>query len=122
KFKNSKFWVVNKNQSGWTDYSQTNTQDTMFVGVKLINVGMSKIEIVQSSGFTIGLECLAANSGGFYFNRITISGEIRNNASAIEIVSEKMGWPNGNEFYGGHLGVGGGINPSRARKYISNTI
>src|SRR5699024_1698601 len=76
--------------------------------------------IVRSVNFTVGVELLA-HVRGFYFNNIHL-GEIRNNKSAIEIVSENGGWPNGNDFYEGFCSVSSNINLAETRKYVSSVI
>ena len=119
--RNGKFWAINKNQSNWLDYSLTNEADTMFVGVKLVNVGMSRLEVVQSNGFTIGVECLATNGKGFYFNSVYL-GQMQNNKSGVEVVTEGNGWPNSNDFYDGSFTVGGNINVTQTRKYVSSVV
>lgn len=116
-----KFWCYKKTLSNWLDYSTTNSENTMFVGVKLINIGESDVKIVQASNFTLGVEVLASNSQGCYYNRITL-GEIRNNASGIELVSENGGWPNGNEFFAGAFSIASNTNMGISRKFISTTV
>lgn len=120
KNKKLKFWANKKTQSNWLDYSMTSHTDNMFVGVKLINIGESEINIVSSTKFTVGVELLA-HVRGFFFNNIHL-GAILDNKSGIEIASENGGWPNGNDFFGGGISVGSNVNLTETRKYVSSVI
>ena len=115
--RNLKFKAENANQSNWSDYSETPANDNIYIGIQLINIGMSRIEVSDSAKFTVGIQCLAANGKGFYFNKVSL-GMINNNRVGIEIVSEKEGWPNANEFFGGFFTVSGGCNVNVERCYI----
>jgi hypothetical protein len=117
-YKKFVLWVEKQTQSTWSDYSSTSVNNDINVGIKLINLGYCDIHVTKVANFTVGLECLGANSKGFYYNDIYL-GLFHNNKAGLEIVSENNGWPNGNVFHNGTMFVSNNINMSLDRWYIN---
>ena len=93
KYKKHRLRVVKSSFSDGNDYNENGKCST---GIKMINFSYSNVEIVECFGFTVGIECIAANSKGFYFNSIN-GGEVRA-VKCLQIVTENDGWSNGNSF------------------------
>jgi hypothetical protein len=117
-YKKFVLWVEKKTQSTWADYSSTSVNNDINVGIKLINFGYCNVYITKVSNFTVGVECLAANSKGFYYNDVYL-GLFHNNKAGLEIISENSGWPNGNIFHNGTLFISNNINMTLDRWYIN---
>lgn len=106
--KNCKFklQVVRKAYSDWVSES--------CVGIKLINMATSKIDIVASKNFTIGVQEVGYNTG-FAYNEIHY-GEIGTNKIGVDLVAGgTTGWNNENIRYNGRFTVESTINNGLAR-------
>ena len=98
-----RLWVVRATQSAWTSEGD--------VGIRLVNVNTSDIHIVESRGFTIGVQYLA-DGQCLCYNQTKVQ-LLLNNQIGIDITQQHGGAPNGNTFWGGRFthntGVGSGL-------------
>jgi len=104
-----KLAVRNKNQSNWGNENS--------IGIQMNNIRNSFIKIVESYGFTVGVQCMA-NSNGFAWNKITL-GRMLNNKFSLDITNKNtngnVGWANENLFVGGSFVNQGNVNTSHDR-------
>lgn len=96
-----KLSVKRKAGAGYADWTNENG-----VGLLLKNLDTSIIEIVQSTGFTIGVQAMG-DSGGFAYNEVHL-GLIMDNKIGIDLTNKNsgtgIGWCNENMFLAGRIG------------------
>ena len=101
---------VRKNsQSDWTSESS--------IGIQLINILSSQVLIVNSIGFTIGVQCIGTNDGWFGYNTVNLD-TIGNNKVGLDLVANHLGaygWANENLFLGGKIYVDSSVNITLGR-------
>lgn len=103
-----KFNVVRSVQSDWT--SEAN------IGLDLVNIDSSFIDVVAARNFTIGVNCRGV-SAGFVYNELRL-GYIFNNKVGLNLTNldtAGVGWCNENAFIGGRFGVNTGVNSTLQR-------
>jgi hypothetical protein len=88
--------IYSKKYSDYSDFVLNGECDNMNIGVRLINIGQSEINIRNSKKFTVGVQCIATNSKGFYFNNLYIN--THSNMCELEVTNLTKGWINGNKF------------------------
>lgn len=88
--------VISKTQSTWDNAN--------YIGIQLINIANSNINIVSSKGFYIGAQ-LIAKGNGFAWNQVTL-GYFRGNKYGLDLTNVNAGWQNANTFYGGSFASG----------------
>ena len=101
--------IYKKSYGDYSDFSLKGECDNMNIGVRLINIGQSKIRIRKSNKFTVGVQCIAIDRG-FYFNDIELN--THSNLAEVEVTSLDGGWINGNNFRKIIIGKGSGMNKS----------
>jgi len=83
--------------------------DENFIGVKFTNSYNCNIQIIRSSFFTIGVQCIG-DGYGFAYNNVFLNN-IANNKFGLDLnnnlVGVTQGWCNENNFYGGRFSVAG---------------
>jgi hypothetical protein len=93
-------------QSDWS-----NDQD---IGVRIRNVDVSTIRIIQAEGFTIGVQTLGDGRGvedsSFFLGRIV------NNRIGLDIrTATAAGWNTSLRYHGGHFAMASGVNVGQDR-------
>ena len=91
-----------------SDWSDENS-----IGVKLINVMESNIDIERIYGFTIGFQGIGISDGFCYNN--TVIKTLLDNKIHIDVTSDLSGWSNENVFIGGRFANRSTINPEKSR-------
>lgn len=108
-----KLSVKRKAGAGYADWTNENG-----IGLLLKNLDTSIIEIVQSTGFTIGVQAIG-DSGGFAYNEVHL-GLIMDNKIGIDLTNKNsgtgIGWCNENMFLNGRIGC-----YSTTRKGVART-
>jgi|GEM_PF-6319269 len=106
--------VVRQVQSAWLP------EDPMkrAVGIQLINVHSSPVEIQEASRFSIGVQLVGAGRGASY-NQISL-GVLHSNYIGLDITNKtgrngELGWANENLFLGGRFAVWSDVNRSHDR-------
>jgi len=111
---NLKLNVIKETLSDWSSEDD--------IGIKLINTSASKINIVRSEGFTIGLQCIGSG-GGFVYNETSL-GDMKDNKIAVDCTNEtslSMGWCNENLFSGGRFWCESATNTDLSRHGVRIT-
>lgn len=75
--------VVRQTISDWT------TENS--VGIRLSNIATSNIDVIQASGFTIGVQCYGA-AQGFVYNKVTLL-DIMNNKVGLDLTNVSLRMP-----------------------------
>lgn len=104
-----KLSVHRNNVSDWTDEAN--------IGIKLINIQTSDIEIVHANRNTIGVQFLGAGSG-FVYNNVRLR-YLTENKIAVDVanksVGSTVGWSNENLFLGGQFACFSNTNIGKSR-------
>lgn len=87
------------------------------IGIKLINPQTAKIDIVEATGFTIGVQAMGSGAG-FVYNTVNL-GRIVNNKYGIDLVNESfnsaIGWSNECIYINGRISCTDGTNTGKSR-------
>lgn len=98
--RNLKLEAVRAVQADWTSEAD--------IGIKLLNVDGSTINIVRTQGFTIGAQLVADGNYGTVYNLVTL-GKMWYAKVGLDLYSVNGGWTNENLFLGGSFSVWGGL-------------
>jgi hypothetical protein len=74
--------------------------ETDGVGIDIVNVYGSYIDIREVTGYETNIRCRGADSKGTACNEIHL-GKIRNGMESLALTADGTGWCNENTFYGG---------------------
>lgn len=101
---NLKLNVVRGTLSSWKSESN--------IGIKLLNLNTCQVNVVQTRGFTIGLQCIGTSNNGFAYNQVVL-GNILNNKISIDLTNATNGWCNENLFLSGQIANWSDVYPTQ---------
>jgi hypothetical protein len=101
----SRYRVRRAAQSDWSSEAD--------IGLRLVNLYWSHIEVTEAVGFTVGVQA-TGDGFGFAYNTVHL-GQLQDNKIALDVTNANAGWCNENVWIGGGFTVQSALHTSLDR-------